>query len=687
MLSGCPQTSYPDFETADVEYQFLTLQTEHGEITAIPGRGIPGTQINITINPDPGYVVKNGSITIGDQRTGGLNYIMADRPPYSYLMPARNVSIKAEFVTAPPGNYTVTIVSPDHGSITPIPQHGPPGTIVTLLITPDLGYALKDGSLKNNGVVIPEDQYRIGLQAKNAVITAEFEKKTGAGEYIASGKKSLNSSNYDAAVSLFESAYQADPHNAEAILYSSFGKLASLFVSPRTRAVLSKVGLRSLPGSINQMFITGTDIDLSGVWLNIFDGKKLPKIDAPSGYPSGFRNHVVQNGSYYSNEDQTDKISVFYLYFIYNIITLNANTDETGMNKQGNPNGINIFLDDLLNYVFGEAFEDICRRVETLDYNNRILMDSAVMEKIRPLLEIFSLETAYTGEGVYLGRRELDAVLSCIRLLKASAEYFASYNWEIDTSFVKVRYLEDVDPEDFSSVNAMISQFLFQTNFGLEDKFKTKGAIDAVLLTRMLPFRNRFLTNRNSSMVDRARVDYLRALSALNDAIAYYNSPGSLVAPKAKEMLNDRYTWLGDGSAQLYKAISDRSNFPIPQNLPDGISWAEAATGARYIVSMDKLFTPGQFILPNLFTTEPGGNAPKFFGFHETESGGVLIETQSQFEQFEFAGFQINTSPIKEVFVSGLNLTNDKDWFHSLFPDALLTRRNAERIYEYYLSY
>jgi hypothetical protein len=549
-----------------------------------------------------------------------------------------------------------------------------------------MGYALKEGSLKNNDVAISGDQYRIGIQTKNAVITAEFE-KTGAAEYMASGKRSLKNSNYDAAAGLFEAAYQADPHNAEAILYSSFGKLASLFVSPRTRAVLGKVGWKYLPGSINQMFVTETDTNVTGVWLNIFDGKKLPRIDAPSGYPSGFRNHIVQNGAHYSNDDLTDKISVFYLSFIYNILTLNANTDETGMNKLGNPNGINIFLDDLLKEVFGEAFEDINRRVEDLDYNDRILMESAIMEKFRSFLEIFSLDTAYTGGGVYLGRAELEAVLSCLRMIKATVEYLASYNWEIDTSFVKVRYLENVDPEDFESVNVMIGHFLFQPDYGLEDKFQKKGYVDAVLLARMLPLRNKFLTNRNSGMVDRARSDYLRALSALSKAVAYYNNPQARVAPQSKELLDNRYTWLGDGAAQLYQSISDRGNFSVPQDLPDGSSWAAATAGAKYTVNMGKLFTPGQFTLSNLLASDRNGKTPKFFGFNEDGTGGTFIERQSQFDQFEFVGLQINASPIREVFVSGLNVNNGQDWLHSLFSDALLTRRNGERIYEYYLAY
>jgi hypothetical protein len=690
LLPGCSNPTYPDFEPQDVVYQFRVAKTEHGEITAKPSEGITGTRINITINPDSGYIIKAKSMLIGDLKPNGQNYEMADRPPFQYLMASTNVSIKAEFIKVPAGNYTVHIAPLEHGVIQAIPYYGPPGTVVTLVVTPDAGYALKEGSLKNNGMAVTGDRYEIRIPAnQHAIVSAEFE-KTNAVSYIASGKRAIRNDNYDAAAELFEAAYQDDPSNAEAILYSSFWQLAAHMVSPRVRSLLNQLihPGNALPSSISQIFITSTDPLVSGSWLRRYDGWLLPVSDGPRGFTSGFSNFPLQHPDIYQDEEGNANLKRLKLYIIMHILRMNANTDEFGMNKMGNPNGFNNYLDDLLKYVFGDSFEEICKRVERLDPNSRIAIDSVILEKFKGFLEIFGLENAYTGNGVFLGRAELEAVLSWLRLVKASVEFLSSYNWEIDTSFIKVRYMS-LEPEDLETINGILNQFLFQPDFGLEDKFKNLGFVDTGLLSRMLPFRNKkFLTVRNSGAMNMARADYIKALTKLKESYAYYYSADAQVASQSKDLLLTKYSWLKGGVESLLQEVSSGGNFIVPKSFPTGGSWADATMGAKYTVNMSRLFTPGQFALARLVSSEQKGKAVKFFGFNADGSGGTVINRQSEISQFGGIGLEINMNSIKEVFVRGFEgYGNGNEWLHSLLPGALLEIENGGKLYEYYQTW
>jgi hypothetical protein len=686
LLPACGNPTYPDFEPQDVVYRLTVIQQDHGLVLAKPGEGITGTRVNIAINPDPGYIIKAGSILLGDLIPNGQNYKMADRPPFEYLIASRNVNVKAEFTPVPAGNFTVHIAPLEHGMIQAVPQYGPPGAVVQLIITPDSGYALKEGSLKSNGAVVTTDRYEIRIPAnQHAVVSAEFE-KTSAAAYITNGKRAIRNDNFNTAMDLFESAYRQSPENNEAILYSSFGKLLSHLVSPRVRPLLARTGF-AVPSSVNYIFVTSTNSTASGEWLQWYDDRLLPKSDRPSGFTSGFNNFPLQFPAYYKDAEGNDNLRLVQLYTIMNILAINANTDQEGMNKKGDPNGCNKYLDDLLKYVFGDDFEEICRRAESLDPNYRLAMDSGIMEKCKGFLEIFGLHEAYTGADVYLGRAELEAALSWLRLVKASVEFLSAYDWNIDTSFIKVRYMS-MEPEDLETINGILNQYFFQVEFGLEAKFKTLGFVDAALLTRMLPFRNKLLTERNSGMLSKARADYVKALTTLNESYAYYYRPDAQVASQSKDLLDTKYTWLRDGVDSLLQAVSSGGNFIVPESFPNGGSWADATAGAKYTVNMTKLFTPGQFTLAKLVSSEQNGKAATFFGFNADGSGGTVITRQNQIPQYGGIGLEINMTPIKEVFVTGFeSYGNGAEWLHTLLPGALLTPENGGKLYEYYQTW
>ena len=79
--------------------------------------------------------------------------------------------------------YTVTIGTPDGGTITASPVKARPGTLITLTITPDAGMQLKAGTLKYDDVAITGTTFT--MPAKDVIVTAEFEGNPVALESIA----------------------------------------------------------------------------------------------------------------------------------------------------------------------------------------------------------------------------------------------------------------------------------------------------------------------------------------------------------------------------------------------------------------------------------------------------------------------------------------------------------------------
>lgn len=104
--------------------------------------------------------MKEGSIKVNGAAITG------DR----FTMPAENVTVTAEFERFA---FLVTVVKPAHGTILAPHQSVPAGSPVALDVRPDLGYRLKAGSLKVNGVAIAGTTFT--MPAREVTVTAEFE--------------------------------------------------------------------------------------------------------------------------------------------------------------------------------------------------------------------------------------------------------------------------------------------------------------------------------------------------------------------------------------------------------------------------------------------------------------------------------------------------------------------------------
>jgi predicted outer membrane repeat protein len=141
----------------------------HGAVQPNFALAFEGTPITLTVTPDSDSVLKAGAVTYND---GTIDHVVAG-PSYAFTMPASDVTVSAEFDLL----YRVIIAPLTGGTVAADFSSTVEGTPITLTVTPDLGYALKTGTLKyNDGSdhVIAGPAYTFILPNSDVTVNAEF---------------------------------------------------------------------------------------------------------------------------------------------------------------------------------------------------------------------------------------------------------------------------------------------------------------------------------------------------------------------------------------------------------------------------------------------------------------------------------------------------------------------------------
>ena len=133
-----------------------------------------GDKVTLTPVPNPGYEL-DGKITV----TGGGVTLGADN---TFTMPASDVTVTANFKVIPPSKYNITIEKNENGTITSSAASATAGTPITLIATPNPGYALdvvtvtgtgSGGAVKVDGT---DNTRTFAMPSYNVTVTATFKK-------------------------------------------------------------------------------------------------------------------------------------------------------------------------------------------------------------------------------------------------------------------------------------------------------------------------------------------------------------------------------------------------------------------------------------------------------------------------------------------------------------------------------
>lgn len=148
----------------------ITIDTNitHGKIESDKTEAEAGEEVNLLVEPDAGYILKEGSLKVNNG-----NVEVTDN---KFIMPEQDVIVTAEFEQQPVEIYNITIETGlEHGMIEADKTEAAAGETVTLTVTPEDGYLLKEGSLKvNDGEVEVTDNSFI-MPEQDVMVTAEFE--------------------------------------------------------------------------------------------------------------------------------------------------------------------------------------------------------------------------------------------------------------------------------------------------------------------------------------------------------------------------------------------------------------------------------------------------------------------------------------------------------------------------------
>jgi hypothetical protein len=147
------------------QYTVTVLNPSNGGVYISREKAPEGDAITVTVNPAAGYVLEK--LAYNTTELTGNN-------PYSFKMPASDVTITADFTEAPSGTFTVTVDEAiRHGRIYATPTYGSPGADIILTVVPDPLYRFKDGSLKYGDVLIADSS--LTLPASPITVTGVFE--------------------------------------------------------------------------------------------------------------------------------------------------------------------------------------------------------------------------------------------------------------------------------------------------------------------------------------------------------------------------------------------------------------------------------------------------------------------------------------------------------------------------------
>jgi hypothetical protein len=717
-LSGCDHTPGYTRELAQLEYQIRINPSKNGTVRAIPSSGTAGTEITIAVNPRPGYRLKESSLYGYDGGAAEKGTSMT-APPYRFNL-AKNITIFSEFEPVPEGDHTATVDENIRGgtiipyakmyegaNIRVLPPAGrSTGTnplIVFLVIIPDPGFALKEDSVKWDGIPLSAPFEFILPSNRDVIITAEFE-PLDSDAFVRNGVRALQRDDYDSAVRAFDEAYRLNPRNKDAIFYSTLGRLASIAIDVNVRSLMTSVGVEKYPSTLNNLF-TGEDS-----FDNYFDAATGQVLQRPSwlaDYSGGIRlwniahrpagYYAIQNqdfiwqDTYSPNNSAQPSMATFYITTFFHLMGTNVRS-------------WNDLVDDTLKYVFGDTFEAAASRAAELDYGDTVVLEQRTIEKL-------FLDDLLQG-GDQAGRAELEVVFASLRAVKAGLEWVSAYDLNMDRSMF--RFIDNIPRDgslgglidminrnyvgseeligDFTGNNEVINKVIAYVFRIMDDRF-TAYDIHARSVSAMLPLRNTFLLERRgaSGMLRKSRDDLAGAIHSLLDVYDYYYPyPPNL--PQGIQDELGKYEWAKDCLTKLNTALNTGGPFYFPGNLPEsGSAWnySEGSADAKYGVNMGKLFTPGQLSLDRILVTESGGKKPKMFGWGaNTTVPGTYIKKLEDIENYEWIDLQLNLLPIKQVFVQGVEKNgsplNDTEYVHTVFPDILLTRQNGKKLYEFY---
>lgn len=218
-----------------------------------------------------------------------------------------------------------------------------------------------------------------------------------------------------------------------------------------------------------------------------------------------------------------------------------------------NPNGANELIDNILK-IFDGKFENAKKLAASISEGN-VLVPSKVISALR-------LEDVLGDSSVYVGKSELNVLISSMQILKGAFQWISSYDLSANVSSAK----------DFFGENPA------------EVEFFRKLA------------NTKSLKVRNSGAMETSKKTFIEAVEILENSYNYLVSSASSYPQAAKDEVARYGNVILAAAEDLNECLKNGGIFYIPNENPfETLKWNASSSSNSFGIDMKKLFTAGYF--------------------------------------------------------------------------------------------
>lgn len=218
-----------------------------------------------------------------------------------------------------------------------------------------------------------------------------------------------------------------------------------------------------------------------------------------------------------------------------------------------NPNGANELIDNILK-IFDGKFENAKKLADSISEGN-VIVPSKVISAL-------GLEEVLGDSSVYVGKAELNVLISSMQILKGTFQWLSSYDLSANIASAKDFFGENPD------------------EWGFFRKLANTNSLKV----------------RNAGAMETSKKTFIEAIEILENSYNYLVSSASSYPQAAKDEVARYGNVVLAAAEDLNKCLKNGGIFYIPNENPfETLQWNASSSGNSFGIDMGKLFTAGYF--------------------------------------------------------------------------------------------
>lgn len=218
-----------------------------------------------------------------------------------------------------------------------------------------------------------------------------------------------------------------------------------------------------------------------------------------------------------------------------------------------NPNGANGLIDNILK-IFDGKFENAKKLAASISEGN-VIVPSKVISAL-------GLEEVLGDSSVYVGKAELNVLISSMQILKGTFQWLSSYDLSANIASAKDFFGENPD------------------EWGFFRKLANTNSLKV----------------RNAGAMETSKKTFIEAIEILENSYNYLVSSASSYPQAAKDEVARYGNVVLAAAEDLNKCLKNGGIFYIPNENPfETLNWNASSSGNSFGIDMGKLFTAGYF--------------------------------------------------------------------------------------------